>query len=613
MNNQQFLRYLDQKLFPSNNQQGTSSDVNYTKEGIALTGEIASGVALDAATGGFLVSPDPFSKVAYGAINLIGGAGANYVAQQYRTEEDLAWYDRNWGEVISSGVLGIIPGMAGKAGKFTRFVGKPNTYKRAVTSGIGTGVADQLIRKPIDEGRLPTGGELASGAAIGGIAGPVFKKATDEFTKIVSKYRGKSPKQIESELTEAEISTLETLLQSKKPLSRDDESKLRLLLIKLNSKDSPLEAMAEDKIWSSESLPDDVRVIYHRDDITTLTSSGKRIFPWENPSGRVKQAAPKSRRALRKEVEELRALGLTGNPNTAGDIDLRNYDFQNNPEDYRNFEVLIQNLLEQDDIRVQDIPYLAREGKTPIMGSRTEGTKGENLKTVREIYNDYLVGYFNRWIRSGVRNDFQDAARLITPSGQTVGGNATLLREMKLFIMAPDVYRPDAFKTSSEPYRNQLADMLNDLGIQDRRRFLEKIRAHHIQMIDEGWPLFRGLPSEQIPVMRQLLERHGLFTGNDPKNLLLILDKYHKRLHNKYWPMFKPNWDVDAIYRIKNAVDRKRYADEYAEAVKNTMAAIEKDIKKMYKATYRKEFPIRKNVDPNVMKELIEGIAPEEF
>ena len=113
--------------------------------------------------------------------------------------------------------------------------------------------------------------------------------------------------------------------------------------------------------------------------------------------------------------------------------------------------------------------------------------------------------------------------------------------------------------------------------------------------------------------MRQLLERHGLFTGNDPKNLLLILDKYHKRLHNKYWPMFKPNWDVDAIYRIKNAVDRKRYADEYAEAVKNTMAAIEKDIKKMYKNKYRKEFPIRRNVDPKVMKELVEGIAPEEF
>lgn len=582
------------------------------KEVLAAGGEIGFGTGLDVVTTPLLLSPEPFSKVAYGAINLVGGAGANYVAQQARTEENLEWHDRDWGELIAAGVLSLVPGMSMKAGKLTKIVGRPNTYRRAATFGAGTGVVDQVFRQGINEGRFPTGGEIATSATGGAIAGPIFKKGADELSphinKIFKKYQGKSPKEINDSLTDEEINTLKTLLGSKEPLSREDETTVRSLLTKLNSKDSPLEAMAEDSIWSSESLPDDVRVIYHRDDITTLTSSGKRIFPWENPSGMTKQTQPTPRGANR---DFAKRWLIGGNP--AGDIDLRNYDFQNNPEDYRNFEVLIQKLLQDDDIRVQDIPYLAREGKTPIMGSRTEGTKGENLKTVREIYNDYLVGYFNRWIRSGVKNDFQDAARLITPSGQTVGGNATLLREMKLFIMAPDVYRPDAFKASSEPYRNQLADMLNDLGIQDRRRFLEKIRAHHIQMIDEGWPLFRGLPSEQIPIMRQLLERHGLFTGNDPKNLLLILDKYHKRLHNKYWPMFKPNWDVNAIYRIKNAVDRKRYADEYAEAVKNTMAEIEKDIKKMYKTKYRKEFPIRKNVDPNVMKELIEGIAPEEF
>ena len=508
------------------------------KEVGAAFGEIGFGTGLDIATAGL-------NPLLYGGVNFVGGAGANYVAQQARTEEDLAWHDRDWGELIAAGALSLVPGMSMKAGKLTRIVGRPNTYRRAATFGAGTGVADQVFRQGINERRLPTGGEIVTSATGGAIAGPIFKKGADELSphinKIFKKYQGKSPKEINDSLTDEEINTLKTLLGSEEPLSREDETTVRSLLTKLNSKDSSLEAMAEEGIWSSESLPDDVRVIYHRGDITTQLSSGKRIFPWENPSGRVKQTAPKSRRALRKEVEELRALGLTGNPNTAGDIDLRNYDFQNNPQDYRNFEVLIQNLLEQDDIRVQDIPYLAREGNTPIMGSRTEGTKGENLKTVREIYNDYLVGYFNRWIRSGVRNDFQDAARLVTPSGQTVGGNATLLREMKLFIMAPDVYRPDAFKASSEPYRNQLADMLNDLGIQDRRRFLAKIRAHHIQMIDEGWPLFRGLPSEQIPVMRQLLERHGLFTGNDPKNLLLILDKYHKRLHNEYWPMFKPD------------------------------------------------------------------------
>ena len=616
MNNQQFLRSLDRKLYLSSNPE-EASDINYVKEGVALTGEIGSGIALDVSTSWMLASPDPFTKAGYVGINLFGGAFANYIAQQYRTEEDLAWYNRNWGEVIASGLLGVIPGMGGKVGKpLTRVLGKPNTYKRAITSTAGVGVADQFIRKGIDERRFPTGGEIATGGLIGGITGPAFKKATDEFAKIVTKYKGRSPKDIESELTEAEISTLETLLQAKKPLSKDDETKLRLLLIKLNSKDSPLEAMVDDKEWSSEAIPDSPRTIYHRDDITTLTSSGKRIFPWENPSGMTKQAEPKGRQAIRSERENLREYGvpIPQGQTRAGDIDLSAFDLgEHNPDGYRNFEVAIQNLLKEDDIRVQDIPYLAREGKTTIMGARTEGIKGANYLTVREIYNDYLVGYFNRWIRSGVRNNFQDAARLILPNGKVVSGNATLLREMKLFIMAPDVYRPDAFKTSSEPYRNQLADMLNDLEVQDRARFLEKIRAHHIQMIDEGWPLFRGLPSEQIPVMRQLLERHNLFTGNDPKNLLLILDKYHKRLHNKYWPMFKPDWDVDAIYRIKNAVDRKRYVDEYAEAVKKTMAAIEKDIEKMYIVKFRQKFPRRRNLNPKDMAKLIEGIAPEEL
>ena len=205
MDTKLFLRELEQKLTPetftrslSDNsiQQPQESDINYGKEGIALTGEIGSGVALDMATNWMLASPDPFTKAGYVGINLFGGATANYIAQQYRTDEDLAWYDRNWGEVISSGLLGVIPGMGGQAGKFTRFVGKPNTYQRAITSGIGTGVADQFIRKGIDEGRLPTGGEIATGAIIGGVTSPLFKKSFDEVAKIFTKYRGKSATEI---------------------------------------------------------------------------------------------------------------------------------------------------------------------------------------------------------------------------------------------------------------------------------------------------------------------------------------------------------------------------------------------------------------------------------
>ena len=149
------------------------------KEVTALGGEIGTGIGLDMATQKLLYL-GPKGWAAYGGINFLGGAGANYAAQQYRTEEDLAWYDRDWGEIISSGLLGIIPGTTAKAGKFTRFVGNPNTYRRVATFGAAQGITDQFIRQGIDQGRLPTAGEIATGGITGSVAGPVFKKSFDE-------------------------------------------------------------------------------------------------------------------------------------------------------------------------------------------------------------------------------------------------------------------------------------------------------------------------------------------------------------------------------------------------------------------------------------------------
>ena len=178
------------------------------KEVGATFGEIGVGTGLDIATSGLLVAPIPGSRIAYGGINFLGGAGANYVAQQARTEEDLEWYDRDWGEIISSGILGIIPGMSGKAGKLTRLVGKPNTYRRAATFGAASGIGDQFIRRGIDEGRLPTGEEIATGGITGSVAGPVFKKSFDEIGKIFTKYQGKSAEEINTLMTDRERSNI---------------------------------------------------------------------------------------------------------------------------------------------------------------------------------------------------------------------------------------------------------------------------------------------------------------------------------------------------------------------------------------------------------------------
>ena len=178
------------------------------KEVGATFGEIGFGTGLDIATKGLLVTPIPGARIAYGGINFLGGAGANYVAQQARTEEDLEWYDRDWGEIISSGLLGIIPGMSAKAGKLTRLVGNPNTYRRAATFGAASGIGDQFIRQGIDQGRLPTAGEIATGGITGSVAGPVFKKSFDEIGKIFTKYQGKSAEEINTLMTDRERSNI---------------------------------------------------------------------------------------------------------------------------------------------------------------------------------------------------------------------------------------------------------------------------------------------------------------------------------------------------------------------------------------------------------------------
>lgn len=174
-----------------------------TRQVAGLSGEVATGLALDAKTQGLLAG-GPWGWLGYGAINFAGGAVSNIAAQKLRQEEDI-----NWGEVVSSGFLGIIPGTSLRFGrKATRVFGKPNTYQRAATFGTAQGMTDQVIRQGINEGRLPTAGELTTGAVTGGVAGPIFKKSFDEIGKIYTKYQGKSAEEVNSLLTKRERSSM---------------------------------------------------------------------------------------------------------------------------------------------------------------------------------------------------------------------------------------------------------------------------------------------------------------------------------------------------------------------------------------------------------------------
>ena len=148
-----------------------------------ISTEVAAGLALDAKTQG-LLGLGPWGWLGYGVTNFIGGAGANIAAQKMRGEENI-----KPGEVISSGLLGVIPGTSLRFAKpITKVVGEANTVKRAATFGATQGLTDQVIQKGIDEKRLPTPSEAALGLGVGGVIGGTLKSAQldpDESGKLL--------------------------------------------------------------------------------------------------------------------------------------------------------------------------------------------------------------------------------------------------------------------------------------------------------------------------------------------------------------------------------------------------------------------------------------------
>ena len=97
-----------------------------------------------------------------------GSALINLLAQKIRGGEI------SKGEIAASAAASLIPGLAQgkaitKAGRLTRSVGKGGLSGAIETTGITT----------VDEGRLPTTGELATGTALGGAFGGAFDLAGD--------------------------------------------------------------------------------------------------------------------------------------------------------------------------------------------------------------------------------------------------------------------------------------------------------------------------------------------------------------------------------------------------------------------------------------------------
>ena len=175
--------------------------LNLARQGGGLATEVGAGLALDAKTQ-WMLGAGPIGWAGYILANAAGGATANIAAQKLRGEEEI-----NWGEVISSGALGIIPFTSLRFGKkATKLLGRPGTFKRAALGGAGMGAGDRFIQSGYNEGELPSAGEVATGALAGGAFGGGFQQA-GKF--VVTKHL---KKQIEKAQDEGRVEDLKRLV-----------------------------------------------------------------------------------------------------------------------------------------------------------------------------------------------------------------------------------------------------------------------------------------------------------------------------------------------------------------------------------------------------------------
>ena len=265
------------------------------------------------------------------------------------------------------------------------------------------------------------------------------------------------------------------------------------------------------------------------------------------------------------------------------DIDLTKFNFSNIGKAVERFRRRISGIMQIDRIRSTDAGTVDGFNKTSTKINTVAGGSRE----ISSMYFDYLTGYFNRFIRSGKVDNFENAVSLIAPKVQgrnilpdeiqTVKGNPRLMRELRVYTIAPDVYKSGAFNPKDKTYQAKLKTLIRKYATADADDISYKFDAHHVDQIAEGWPLYRGLPKEEIPKMRELVQAYGLEPGNHPDNMLLLLNELHKEFHTVHWPAAlerlkksSTGWDINEMQKIKTAVGREEYVQNYVREVERS-------------------------------------------
>ena len=138
--------------------------------------EIGAGYGTDILTSSMLLG-GPIGWAGYAATNFASGAASNWAAQKLRGEEDISW-----GEIISSGLIDIIPFFGQK------LKGAKGVANVALQSGART-AAQRQGEEAIDDQRWLTHRETLEAATIGGVFGTAVAKGLPKgYSALRSRY-----------------------------------------------------------------------------------------------------------------------------------------------------------------------------------------------------------------------------------------------------------------------------------------------------------------------------------------------------------------------------------------------------------------------------------------
>lgn len=125
----------------------------------------------------------------------------------------------------------------------------------------------------------------------------------------------------------------------------------------------------------------------------------------------------------------------------------------------KQFEDLLRQSLEIDQIGMKHLSHIGEKRSKVIAGHTGEDTVGL-------MWNDYLAGYFNKFIRSGKATNFDQAVRVKLPGGRVLKGDSTLARELRLWTIDPNVVDVGFSKAGTAPgsrqYQRDLARVISN-------------------------------------------------------------------------------------------------------------------------------------------------------